>query len=159
MTTADKSNRLTPQTLFLISWLIPGMGHICQGRTQKGLLFLVLLWGSFFYGMYLGEWQVVYFRFGNGETRFSYFAQIGIGAAALPGLVQGWRAEKEQGPFPLFGRFQFPPEKKELDELHNRLGRWLDLGTLYTMVAGLLNILVVFDALWGPASLKIEMLD
>jgi hypothetical protein len=31
-----------------------------------------------------------------------------------------------------------------------RLGRWFDIGTLYTMLAGMLNVLVVYDAWAGP---------
>ncbi len=39
----------------------------------------------------------------------------------------------------------------ELDQLHNRLNRFFELGTVYTMVAGLLNVLVIYDAWAGPA--------
>jgi hypothetical protein len=31
-----------------------------------------------------------------------------------------------------------------------RLGRFFDIGTLYTMLAGLLNLLVIYDAWAGP---------
>ena len=37
-----------------------------------------------------------------------------------------------------------------LDELHKKLHRYFELGTVYTMVAGLLNILAVYDAWGGP---------
>ena len=33
---------------------------------------------------------------------------------------------------------------------HAKLGGGFELGTLYTMIAGLLNILVIYDALVGP---------
>src|SRR5205807_3710437 len=44
----------------LLSYLIPGLGQIYQGRVGKGVLFLVCLYSLFFYGMYLGNWQNVY---------------------------------------------------------------------------------------------------
>src|SRR5215813_5001587 len=43
-----------------LSYLVPGLGQIVQGRVGKGLLFLVCLYGLFFYGMYLGSWSNVY---------------------------------------------------------------------------------------------------
>ena len=39
----------------------------------------------------------------------------------------------------------------DLDALHKHLGRYFELATVYTMMAGLLNILAIYDALGGPA--------
>lgn len=39
---------------------------------------------------------------------------------------------------------------KTLDELHKELGDGFELGTAYTMIAGLLNILAIYDAWGGP---------
>ena len=33
---------------------------------------------------------------------------------------------------------------------HEHYGSYFDLGTVFTMVAGLLNVLVIFDAWGGP---------
>src|SRR5215211_4560105 len=38
----------------LLSYLVPGLGQIVQGRVGKGLLFLVCIYTLFFYGLYLG---------------------------------------------------------------------------------------------------------
>src|SRR5262249_57670707 len=38
----------------LLSYLVPGLGQIMQGRVGKGLLFLVCIYTLFFYGQYLG---------------------------------------------------------------------------------------------------------
>lgn len=38
----------------------------------------------------------------------------------------------------------------ELSIWQRRLGRWFELGTLYTMLAGMLNVLAVYDAFAGP---------
>lgn len=37
-----------------------------------------------------------------------------------------------------------------LDDLHRRLHRYFDVGTAYTMIAGLLNVLAIYDACCGP---------
>ena len=42
----------------------------------------------------------------------------------------------------------------ELDQLHYRMGRDFEFGTVYTMVAGLLNVLVIYDAWAGPAFVR-----
>ena len=41
-------------------------------------------------------------------------------------------------------------EQPTLNQLHKRLNRRFDIGTAYTMIAGLLNILVIYDACCGP---------
>ena len=62
--------------------------------------------------------------------------------------------------------FMAPPPGKS--DLHNQdaLGRWhydykhfYELGTLYTMVAGILNLLAVYDAFCGPAILTSDQRD
>lgn len=42
-------------------------------------------------------------------------------------------------------------DESELDLAHRELGSWFELGVVYTMIAGLLNILAIYDALEGPA--------
>jgi len=43
-----------------------------------------------------------------------------------------------------------PPTSIELDDLQNRLHHYFELGTVFTMIAGLLNILAIYDAWGGP---------
>lgn len=42
-------------------------------------------------------------------------------------------------------------EPSELDRAHRALGSRFELGVVFTMIAGLLNILAIYDALEGPA--------
>jgi hypothetical protein len=50
--------------------------------------------------------------------------------------------------------FDRPPLKQfrgeQVSHWQRRLGRWFDIGTLYTMLAGMLNVLVIYDAWAGP---------
>jgi len=50
--------------------------------------------------------------------------------------------------------FDRPPLKQfrgdQVSHWHRRLGHWFEIGTLYTMLAGMLNVLVIYDAWAGP---------
>ena len=43
-----------------------------------------------------------------------------------------------------------PRNQEELSDWHYRLNMRFELGTLYTMIAGLLNVLAIWDAYGGP---------
>ncbi len=47
--------------------------------------------------------------------------------------------------------FQAPRDNVELDRLHGELSRDFDLASVFTWIAGLLNLLVIWDAVEGPA--------
>src|ERR1700754_3938853 len=44
----------------VLSYLIPGLGQVYQGRVGKGLLFFFGLYTLFFYGMAMGQWRNVW---------------------------------------------------------------------------------------------------
>src|SRR5579859_3896110 len=44
----------------LLSYLVPGLGQISQGRFGKGLLFMMILLGMFFLGQAMGNWRNVF---------------------------------------------------------------------------------------------------
>lgn len=80
-----------PWLAALLAFLLPGAGHLYQGRTFKGVLYLVCILGTFFYGLHLGDWRVVYFHREPGKTTYGYFAQVLVGLPALPALIQAKR--------------------------------------------------------------------
>ena len=53
-------------------------------------------------------------------------------------------------PHPGGKRFEPKQPGDQLSLWHRRLGRFYDIGTLYTTFAGLLNLLVIYDAWAGP---------
>lgn len=138
-----------PWLAALLGWLIPGAGHLYQGRTGKGLLFMVTILGTFFYGLWLGDGKVVYAAFNDSEWRLPYLCQVGVGLPAMPAMVQAYRVSHGKAPL---GRLMVPPAPNttELSDWQKELHRYFELGTVYTMIAGLLNILVIFDAFGGP---------
>lgn len=84
-----------------LAYLIPGAGHLYQGRYFKGILYSTCILGTFLYGMHLGDWCVVYTRTEGGESgagrSFGYFAQVLVGLPALPAAVQSYRHRSSSG--------------------------------------------------------------
>lgn len=140
-----------PAVAGVLAWLLPGLGHLYQGRTAKGLLFFVCLMGTFVWGMYLGEWKVVYWAWDEErKPLLEGLCRLGMGLPSATSYVQSFRRD---GTLPVLGRFQAAPSRAELQELNARLNRRWDIAKIYTMIASLLNILVILDALAGPAEL------
>jgi len=142
------------------AWLWPGAGHLYQRRYAKGLLFMVCILGTYFSGLTLGKGHVVYASWTKNDRRWQYLCQVGVGASALPALIQSHRVRN--GDDPLWSGIMAPPsnvaDSDDVLELHrDELAQWhlelpsrFELGTLYTMIAGLLNVLVIYDAYAGP---------
>jgi len=156
-----------PMLAGFLAWLWPGAGHLYQGRRAKGVLFMVVILGTFLYGLYIGEGRVVYAAWSSPHQRWHYFCQVATGLPAVPALVQTYRVK--QGRAPLFSRHWLTPPQVvipdnfqrsvltwDLNDEQRRLHRFFDLGTVYTMIAGLLNILVIYDAVAGPAFESVE---
>ena len=136
------------------AWLWPGAGHIYQGRYAKGILYMVCILGTWFFGLGMGSGRVVYASLERNDVRWHYFLQLGVGLPALPAIVQAVRANNNEGP--IFFDIMTPPGEVDpesydtLAKWHGDSGMFFELGTLYTVVAGLLNVLVIYDAYAGP---------
>jgi TM2 domain-containing membrane protein YozV len=189
----------------LLSYLVPGLGQIYQGRVAKGILFLVCIYALFFYGMWLGSGQVkdvtvegqpydeytvtgnVYLpdatnlpesRIQIGFRRFQiidynpeglakalvyrpqFLGQFWVGVVAWPALIQytSFDPAKHKEGHRLFGHFERTPPEAVLNKLQVAAdahggGKRYELGWVYTVIAGVLNIMVIYDALAGPAHL------
>jgi hypothetical protein len=142
------------------------------GRIGKGLLFLCCLYGLFFYGMALGEWKNVYLPdtaletnpwklpgpLANVYNRLHYAGQFWIGIAAWPALWQYNQMPmpaEESSPF--WHHFQKTPPERVLNEKQTEGDKTWDLGWVFTVIAGVLNILVIYDAFAGPAFRELEL--
>ncbi len=151
-----------PALAALLAWLVPGLGHLYQGRTAKAALFFVCIMGTFLTGSYFGSdrdlgWaRVVYCSWRKGDKRLPYLCQVGVGLPATPAMVQSLRASRG---LEVWGEFMAPPPlaadrridgRPTLNTINKKLGRYWELGTVYTMIAGLLNILAMYDAWGGP---------
>jgi hypothetical protein len=140
----------------LLAWLWPGAGHLYQRRYAKGVLFMICILTLYFFGLALGDGHVVYASWTKEDRRWHYFCQLGVGLPALPAVGQAYRVNKKHKP-PLCGGLMAPPRQPQFNDGHDELAQWhnalgskFELGTLYTMIAGLLNVLAIYDAFGGP---------
>jgi len=196
MATAKPSVKITPPPppehgllAALLSFLIPGLGQVLQGRIGKGLLFFVCVYALFFYGMYLGSgsvtlsghtyrvtgnvylpdtekknnpWNLPSFL-ANLYNRPQYLGQFWVGIVAWPALWhynfpgKAEKAQDEDGQpkahtiWTEIANFQKTPSEEAVNAVHTSGDKLLELGWVYTVIAGVLNIMVIYDAMAGPA--------
>lgn len=79
----------------------------------------------------------------SGERR-RFFVRVGDKTADL-GMIEGTI------PRPFHNHYLAPLDDQSLQYLNGKLGKQYELALVYTWIAGLLNILAVWDALQGPA--------
>jgi len=120
--TAAERVQTTTNTYLICAaaWLIPGAGHLWQGRYEKGLIFLITLPLMFASGLWL-EGRLFPFEPSQPLVALAALADVGIG---LPFFVA--------------------------KALGAGVGRVVSVtyeyGNAFVIVAGLLNMLVVLDA-------------
>ena len=121
-----------------LAWLLPGAGHFYQRRYFKSAIFSISIFATFLIGMFLAGGRCVYASWNGTEKRWQFALQIGVGLPATPALIQAWRARNNEAPI-LGGFMSAPRSTTDLDNWHAETASGFDMGTLYTMVAGLLN--------------------
>jgi hypothetical protein len=86
-------------------------------------------------------------------NRPQFAGQFWIGIAAWPAIWQyNHTALPLSDRFPALRDFQrWPSDEKEMNRLLRDSDKTPDLGWVYTVIAGVLNILVIYDAFAGPA--------
>jgi hypothetical protein len=167
----------------LLSYLVPGLGQIYQGRVGKGMLFVVCIYTLFFYGMFLGSGSVtiagetytvtsnVYLPdtvtkndrsnplglpplMANLYNRPQFAGQFWVGIAAWPAIWQYLTYDDSQEKNDSFlGQFQRAPSDLANNAIHTAGDKRKELAWVFTVIAGVLNIMVIYDALAGPALL------
>ena len=171
-------NLKDPVVAGILAWLVPGLGHLYQGRIGKGILLMVCILGTFVTGICFGSSEkvgcgrVVYVSFRPNDWRLPWLCQVGVGLPTFPvTVIQASLAKTDAGA--LVEWFHGAPRspsrlkakaachrrrsaKMSLGEINFHLKNFFELGTVYTMVAGLLNILAIYDACCGPVPLVIE---
>lgn len=170
----------SPKLAALLAWLFPGLGHLYQGRRAKGVLFMASIVSLFVAGMVIGEGKVAYASTlplspirGYLYDGWPFLCQSGIGVVAIPGWME--RARYMAGEDLMLVPALYPPPTGEravrapeallvsIDESGNKvrhpdgpakrrydLGFRFEVGMVYTVIAGLLNLLVIYDAHSGP---------
>ncbi len=116
----------------LLSWILPGLGHLYLGHRARGLILLITICATFWTGIFIGGSAATV----NPHSRKAWFiAQLGTGGNTLAAYALTASTLRRLTPAPA--------------EDSPFLGHWLsaDVGVHYTGIAGLLNLLVILDAM------------
>jgi hypothetical protein len=104
----------------VVSWLVPGAGHLMQGRRQKGVVFLIALPLMFAIGLAL-HGRLAAFNFTDPLVGLAALANLGMG---IPYFI-AWGLGLGQG-IVTAASYEY--------------------GNTFLIVSGLLNLLVAIDA-------------
>jgi hypothetical protein len=108
-----------PWLVMAVAWFIPGAGHLWLGRRQKGLIFLIVLPLMFAFGLLL-KGRLFPFAPAEPLVFLAAVADVGVGLPNVVARALGYGAG-------------------EVTAI-----TW-EYGNTFTIVAGLLNMLVVLD--------------
>jgi len=109
---------LPAPVIALAAWAVPGLGHLLLGKPHKAAYFGLLILGIFGLGLVFGHGASV------SAARFPWhiYGQMGAG---LPALL----ADRLLGVI---------PQGRTIDRL--------ELGVVFTTVAGIMNVVAIVDA-------------
>lgn len=120
---SSDGNLLRVPAAGLLAWVLPGLGHIYLGQRRHGLIYLAVIGATFWGGVALGGVQNTV----KPKERTAWFlAQLSTGV--FTGAALAW--SRSLG--------DTTPAYTRATE---------DVAIVYTGVAGLLNLLVILDAL------------
>ncbi len=114
---------MSPWLIGFISWLVPGLGHILQGRTIRGLLSAATVLAMFLFGIMIGG-HIYGLRESDEGLLSTLFGLCNLGSgilyfiSRLAGLAVNERPEQATAEY----------------------------GSVFLMVSGLLNLILALDA-------------
>ena len=143
-----------PAKAAFLAWLIPGLGHAYQGRYGKAVLYATCILGLYLTGMILGEWKMGFWTWSTpisnpDKFRWHFLGQFWVGLPGSLGVIQA--TLKHFGHEAVLRGFFAEPTQAVINGQYARLGKLVEISSIYTVVAGLLNILAIYDAYDGPA--------
>lgn len=90
-----KVNLKNPFLAAFLAFLIPGAGHLYQGRMFKAVVYFFCIIGIFIWGMTIGEWQVLFVNVdhqnGNPQKDIGFYTQVFVGVPGLYAIYQSQR--------------------------------------------------------------------
>jgi hypothetical protein len=90
----------------------------------------------------------------NLYNRPQYLGQFWVGIVAWPALYHynfPSKDKKADTLWSLVAHFEETPTEEDVNAVHTSGDKQLELGWVYTVIAGVLNIMVIYDAFAGPA--------
>ena len=132
MTPHDRKEATLRPGAALLAWILPGLGHIAIGQKRRGFLMMSGVLFLFFAGLLIGGVDVVDMK----RDRLWFLAQAC------------------NGPIAFIADFLNQSMLKTADATTQArltsLGNINSTGTLYIALGGLMNLVLILDALGGP---------
>ena len=119
-TAAQRAQTISPTLISIVALLVPGAGHLWQGRVQKGIVFAITIPMMFAAGLWLNG-RLFPFEITQPLVALAAFASLGNGIPYLIATVLG------------LGKGVVTAATYEY-------------GNTFVIVAGLLNMLIALDA-------------
>lgn len=132
----------------IMGWLVPGLGHMWIGHVQRGIFAMIGILGLFAGGLLLGGVGVV----DRKDNSLWFMAQAGAGPAAFAAdwantawVKSGAVGELLDAPTPMMPRSTGSKVSslRSVTSVH-------EIAILYCSMAGLMNVVVLLDALVRP---------
>lgn len=114
----------------LLGWFVPGAGHLSRGFRRQGLIVMGVLVPLFVLGLFISDFEAV----SRDLHPYAFWAEIGIAGGTLPLVAIGVNEDK------ILEGMQSIHEYQDVPALN-------DTGVLFCCIAGLLNLLALFDLL------------
>lgn len=127
----------------VLAWLLPGLGHLYLGKKRRAAAFFLLVGGAFSLGLVCsGNLAVVDDLRAPVLTKLQVMADLAMGPVEPVARRAIYGELIYENPRP--GARVLPPplEKRRERSLH----RWSLYGSSYLLAAGLMNMLLIFDA-------------
>jgi hypothetical protein len=130
----------TLPTDILLGWAIPGAGHFFRGFRRQGAIVLAVVVPLFVAGLFLSDFEAV-----SRELHpYAFWAELGVGGGTIPlHLIDPAKGEV-LGPRESIER-PVPSWDGAAATWQGEIGARTDTGVLFCCVAGLLNLLALFD--------------
>lgn len=114
-----------PFLISIISWFLPGVGHIIQKRLKRGIIIAAVIWTMFVIALASGGASYPGFEFKDGSLLYllNIFARFGNGLGAAISFLWATNAPANVASWSTF-----------------------EYGGRFLEIAGLLNYLAVLDA-------------
>lgn len=144
----------------VLAWLVPGLGHASLGYRRRGLYLLISIAALYLGGLLIGGVDVIDRR----ENRWWYYGQT-LAGPVTP-LVDLWLSSQlvhvDDAGRPLAQPMKpapaLPADHPDHDPGYRpafsvSLGRINEVGTLFTTLAGMLNLIAILDVIYlAPAA-------
>jgi hypothetical protein len=128
-----------------LGWILPGLGHFRIGEARRGRLVMLGVLGLFLTGVLVGGVDCVDRR----EDGLWFLAQGGVGPIAfLTDALNVWLLKS--GRVGTMLPMTLPNGAMTQVNSFRGVGVVNDMGTLFTSMAGLMNVAALLDAMRGP---------